>query len=232
MTEEEILQEQFFEHIQLGRAAGVKEILQAHPDAANWGTKDSGGTRSALHIAAIHAEEEICKILIAAGADIGARDNFGETALGWAALRKPRAQIVKLLLAAGVDPNERLKGGTTPLLRAAEEGSCVATEALVHAGANINAKNDEGSTALHIAAAKGDSGMVRMLVMLGADAFIENNAGQAVGAENSAFRPVVELALVRKREEEDLIRTRMTEGSEGPVAVHKPLKFKANRLSP
>ena len=85
MNELEILNEQFFEHIQLGQVARVKEILQSHPEAANWGTRDSGGQRKALHIAAIHAEAESCKILIAAGADRGARDNFGETTLGWEA---------------------------------------------------------------------------------------------------------------------------------------------------
>lgn len=232
MNEREILQEQFFEHIQLGHAAQVKDILHARPDAANWGNKDSRGERRALHIAAIHAEAEICNLLIAAGADIEARDNFGETALGWAALRKPRAQIVKLLLQAGADPDGKFKGGVTPLMRAAEEGSCVAAEALAQAGANLNVQNDAGSTALHIAAEKGDSGMVRMLVMLGADAFIANAAGHTVGGETSNFRAVVELALLRKKEEEDLIRTRMTEGSEAPVAVRKPLKLKATPLSP
>jgi len=226
MNEQEMLNEQFFEHIQRGQVERVKEILQSHPGAANWGNKDSKGERRALHIAAIHAEAEICKILIAAGADIEARDNFGETALGWAALRKPRAQIVKLLLQAVADPDGKFKGGVTPLMRAAEEGSCVAAEALVQAGAHMNVKNDAGSTALHIAAEKGDSGMVRMLVMMGADASIKNAAGHAVDGENSNLRAVVELALLRKKEEEDLIRTRMTEGSEAPVVVRKPLKLK------
>ncbi|MEZ0261338.1 MAG: ankyrin repeat domain-containing protein [Alphaproteobacteria bacterium] len=230
MNEMDALKEQFFEHIQLGQVKAAVDILHAHPDATGWNMPGTDG-RKALHIAAIHTQPEMVQALVAAGADIEAKDNGGETALGWACLRVTRSCIAKLLLALGANPDARLKGGATPLLRAAEGKSCTAAEALVQAGANINAKNDAGSTALHVAASIGDSGMIRLLVTLGADASIKNAAGQSVNAENSNFRPVVELALIRKREEEDLIQAQMKEGSGAAVAVHKPLKFKANRLS-
>jgi ankyrin repeat protein len=89
---------------------------------------------------------EAAKLLIAAGANVNARDAVASfTPLHWAAgTDSPRPQLVKLLLANGADPNA-VGGETvealglmpqTPRLIAERRGRTAIVEALVAAGAN------------------------------------------------------------------------------------------------
>jgi hypothetical protein len=60
----------------------VRELLRRHPEAAR--ARDAQGA-TPLHYAAELGEREIVEALLAAGADVNARDTrFGATAAGWA----------------------------------------------------------------------------------------------------------------------------------------------------
>ncbi|XP_047100837.1 ankyrin repeat domain-containing protein 39-like [Schistocerca piceifrons] len=85
--------------------------------------------------AAMEGEVEEVRALLAAGADVGARDWAGRTALHCAA-RSGHAAVVRLLLSAASDPNARDQWGQTPLHLAAYNGHTEAAAALLQAGAD------------------------------------------------------------------------------------------------
>jgi uncharacterized protein len=98
------------------------------------------------------------KALIAKGANVNAKESYrGETALMWA-VSENHADVVKLLVDGGADVNSRSttyefafrkvaaggtnavysKGGLTPLMFAARQGSIESAKVLLEKGANIN----------------------------------------------------------------------------------------------
>jgi hypothetical protein len=115
---------------------------------------------AALHIAAAGYRHDIVAALIAAGADVQARNRRGATPLHYAAdggpgssTWDPRAQAatVKRLLAGGADVDAVDMGGVTPLHRAARNRCTPAVRALLAGGADVTRKNKSGSTALDLA---------------------------------------------------------------------------------
>lgn len=91
------------------------------------------------------------------------RDNFGYTALHYAA-RQRHADACRLLLAAGADANtQTTAGAVTALHRAASAGGAEIVRMLLAHGARVQMTDDDGNTALHRAAA---AGHVDICVML------------------------------------------------------------------
>ena len=79
-------------------------------------------------------DTEIVRILIAAGADVNARDNDGETLLIWAA-DHGHTEFAKTLIAAGADLNVKDNNGERPRRFAIEEGENDIARLLKEAGA-------------------------------------------------------------------------------------------------
>jgi ankyrin repeat protein len=115
---------------------------------------------TALHVAACAYDVEAARILVAAGADIRARNRRGAEPLHSAVIGGPgsstwdpprQVAVIAYLVDAGADPNARASGGVTPLHRAARNRCSAAVQALLDAGADPSLTNDKGSTAMTLA---------------------------------------------------------------------------------
>jgi ankyrin repeat protein len=130
--------------------------------------------------ASLEANPAAVRRLLAAGADVKAKD-----ADGWAALHRNfgggssmNVEVVALLIDAGADVNVQ-EGvfGCTPLHLVAERGSSAAPgvaaaiiERLIRAGADMTIKDRiSGWTPFVRAVAHGDVSMVKAMIALGAD---------------------------------------------------------------
>ena len=106
------------------------------------------------------------KVLLG-GADLHARDEFGNTPLMAAAVNADAA-LLGLLLEAGADVNATNQAGATALMRAATFED--KTRLLVMGGADVKARSRIGNTAILLAARKpGNSRTVTFLLDRGAD---------------------------------------------------------------
>jgi ankyrin repeat protein len=115
---------------------------------------------TALHIAAAGYRTEIARALIAAGADVTARNRRGAQPLHYAADGQPnaatwnpdaQAETIACLLRAGADPNATDRNGVTPLHRAVRTRCAAAVAALLDGGADSHRPNNHGSTPMTLA---------------------------------------------------------------------------------
>jgi len=139
----------------LSKAGAAKALLAT--EIAHW--IYVGDT--ALHVAAAGYRVEIAKLLLDAGAEVGAAMNHRRSQpLHYAAdgyLENPnwdakrQVQMIELLLKAGADLHAWDKNGATPLHRAVRTRCASAVKALLDAGADATLKNKPGSTPFHLA---------------------------------------------------------------------------------
>jgi uncharacterized protein len=140
-----------------GKYDRVRAIIAADPCAVN--ARDKYGF-SALHGVAGEDRPDMIRLLIAAGADVDARNVNGHTPLHLAAY----PDAVRALVDAGADLEARANDGGTPLHLAAEtpdRGDVMA--ALLDAGAKVNAVNAKGRTPLDIAVMRAEDDKVELL---------------------------------------------------------------------
>ncbi|GLH16335.1 Palmitoyltransferase Hip14, partial [Gryllus bimaculatus] len=83
----------------------------------------------------------VVQALLAAGANLEARDvTWGATALHWAA-NSDHLRVVQALLAAGADPRSVRPDGLTALMHPAERGHADVVRLLLASGVDVNARN-------------------------------------------------------------------------------------------
>lgn len=177
----------------------VKTLLSRGADANLKGL--SQGTH--LHQATSHnpfnEETYVITLLLAAGANVHARDESGFTPLYWAGLKSNPA-VLKVLLKAGADVNARNERGITPLHWATEfnENPKVFQE-LLNAGANVHARDEDGDTPIHWASSDNDNReVIRMLLEAGAKVDPVNADGDTplhLAARNNEYSDVIMLLL-------------------------------------
>lgn len=100
---------------------------------------------SVLHRAAHHGHDLIVRLLLAAGADIQARDVVGNTPLH-VATQAGHNRVVKILLDSGASLEAVSQSGMSPLHRAASKGKELTCNLLIRRGANPRAEDSSGRT--------------------------------------------------------------------------------------
>ena len=120
----------------------------------------------------------VVSLLVAAGADVNARDGDRYTPLHRAAQRNDNPGMIRMLLDAGAGVNAWARGFSvdwgwdyTPLHLAVSNQNPTVTAVLLEAGANVNALNGRGTgTPLHQAAGNmSNPAVVALLIEAGAD---------------------------------------------------------------
>jgi ankyrin repeat protein len=144
----------------------VRTLLNQQPDIVN-GRSDDGAT--ALLWAAHWNDLETAELLIRAGADANAANDFRVTPLSQACTNRNPA-LVELFLEAGANPNTPIATGETPMMTCASAGSAAAVKMLGARGADVNATEPlQNQTALMWAASERHPEVVEALISLGAD---------------------------------------------------------------
>jgi ankyrin repeat protein len=116
-------------------------------------------------------------LLLRAGADLKAANDYGATAL-YAAAANADPDIAAILLAAGADANARLLSGETPLMEAAERGNLETLRVLLSRGADPNAREaNGGQTALMWAVSERHAAVAEELMRHGAEVHARSNEG-------------------------------------------------------
>jgi ankyrin repeat protein len=139
----------------------------------------SAESGAALIAAASRNDLEMADLLLRAGADPKAVNEYGATALYAAAASADPAMTAKLL-AAGADANMALFSGETPLMLAARDGNVATVHALLEGGADPNAQEKNGGqTALMWAIAEHHVKVAEELVGHKADVNLKSKGGSA-----------------------------------------------------
>ncbi|KAK2591217.1 hypothetical protein QQS21_011102 [Conoideocrella luteorostrata] len=119
-------------------------------------------------------QEDVAKLLLKKGADIEAKDKYGQTPLSLAT-EEGREAVAKLLLDKGADIEAKDKHGRTPLSLATKEAM---TKLLLEKGADIEAKDKYGQTPLSLATEEGREAMAKLLLDKGADIEAKDKHGR------------------------------------------------------
>lgn len=171
------LADQLHDKAQFDDAAGVKSLLAngADPNAFNQYGEPP------IIIAALMGNEDIVRILVAAGARVDQRDKSGDTAMLRVILSGARPDMVETLLSLGANiegTNAYTK--TTPLLQAAHGTSpnhTAIVKLLLAHHAQVDAANGIGETALILALQQGNEASARLLLSAGANVRLGDRRG-------------------------------------------------------
>jgi ankyrin repeat protein len=141
-----------------GFADEAKDLKARRPDGS-----------TALQWAAFAGDAAEAKRLIAAGADVNAKNNYGINAMLLAA-DIASTELIELLLKAGADANSANPDGETALHLVARAGNIEAAKLLLKAGAKVDPREKFGEqTPLMWAVARRHPAMVEFLLTQGAD---------------------------------------------------------------
>ncbi len=152
---------------------------------------------TALHVAAKRAGSSawagVLRALLAAGADLEARGEDGQTPLVTGLRGHLSKEGVEILVEARKGVNTASADGTTALLAEAQ-GWCrpSVVRLLLGAGANVNSRSKDGGSALLWAISKHDQWFVKMLIDAKADVTVVGPAGKSALALAESYASATE----------------------------------------
>ena len=150
-------------------------------------------SRAPLHLAARGNALKAARFLVERGADMHAKDNFGNTPLHGAAFFNA-LDVAQYLVARGVEIESQNNDGTTPVLWAARGDAFKTFLWFVERGANFNARDEKwGNTALHNAAAGNSPEIARWLFARGINLDVRSKRG-ATPLHRAAEKNALEVA--------------------------------------
>ncbi|XP_065584178.1 ankyrin repeat, PH and SEC7 domain containing protein secG-like [Artemia franciscana] len=126
-------------------------------------------TGTPLHLAVISGDLEVIKMILDKGADVNARDIYGESPLHLAASSRCSQTVIECLLKFGADVHIRNSEQLSPLHLAAHCGHTLTVECLLRSSADINARGKYDGSPLHLAAVRGHTQTAECLLRSGAD---------------------------------------------------------------
>ncbi|KAF3316763.1 hypothetical protein TWF173_001426 [Orbilia oligospora] len=152
--------------------------------------------RTPLRTAVGRGSIEIVKMLIREGANIEAKNRYGETALSEAIARE-HAAVVEFLLGKGANLETENEFGRTPLMLAAELGRERIVDILLRGGADPTAKDHENRASISYAAFGGCLQFVERLLRQGVNIDTQEDEGRTPlwFAVTNGCDDVVELLL-------------------------------------
>ena len=180
--------EDFSELCAEGTPQQVEAVIKAGTDVN--AINELGWRTPLMNAAGRNNNPEVLRVLIQAGANVNAKDNYGSTPLMYAALND-NSEVFKALIQAGANVNAKNDDGWTPLMLAAGDNSAEVVSVLIKGGADVNAKFDDGRTALSFAAKENGPEVVSLLLASGA-AVSENDVQLALWNERLMNTDVAE----------------------------------------
>jgi len=178
-----------------GRLCRAMGAMQSSADEA-----DAEGLTPLMRAAADGAGGRVLRCLVAARADVNARDAAdGRTAL-WHAAWFGHAEAVEALARLGGDVDATARPwafDTTPIYIAAEEGHTGVIEALGRLGADVNRAAKDGRTPVYIAADRGHTAAIEALGKLGADVNLTSDFGTPLANAMRVGQTAAAVALRR-----------------------------------
>ena len=135
-----------------GRYAAISLLIEGGADLEHRGftNQDPELDKTPLMRAAIGGWDSSVLLLLDLGADVGAKDIHGTTALYYAAVAG-HSEVVRRLVQRDADVNIQTKGGATALMGAAGTGHVEIVRQLLEANANTRLRDWRGCTAWNLA---------------------------------------------------------------------------------
>jgi len=154
--------------------------------------------RTTLMLAAAQGRADLIPGIVAAGADVNARDKEGNSSLFFAAANG-HLDAVQALLRAGANVNSADNNGSPVLISPAVQGHTAIVKLLLAKGARVNQADKDGDNALILAAAAGKSETIEALLASGATIDVQNKNGitPLMIASFQGHAPTVRLLIAR-----------------------------------
>jgi len=160
-----------------GELSAVKALLEKIGAGVNQRVRTG---ETALHRAARAGRHDVVELLLAAGADVNARDDYQATPL----VDARSADAAAVLLGAGAKVDPEPVAYMTPLVRAVAFGDRALVLLLLKAGADVNRRDRCGRTPLAVVR---DLDMAQLLLERGADPRVGTPLINAVLVGNTAL---------------------------------------------
>mmetsp|Transcript_21104 Transcript_21104/g.41010 ORF Transcript_21104/g.41010 Transcript_21104/m.41010 type:complete len:607 (+) Transcript_21104:222-2042(+) len=174
-----------------GRCDAISLLIK---EGASVNTCDMSCGFTPLLMACSRGFSNAVAVLVAAGADWEASDEWGRRGL-MSAAGEGHIEVVSFLVGYGADVHARDDDGDTALIEAASGGHVDCASVLIDSGADVNVSSNCGRTALMWAVAQGHEDVVSILLENGADVHGVDQDGVCViarAAEEGNFE-IVEL---------------------------------------